>query len=142
MNLIYTLLGIGFQWKRFKFEGYDGDGSMEVDDKNSKFFFFSDGSKIHQVTSTSASITRLMYGVETSTFGWIWEAGFEWATLTLTTKYDGIRTIKMSRPIIGGGYQYHWSEYYFNGKYQVKWPTGYSNFTYNDGINFGLGYVW
>ena len=73
---------------------------------------------------------------------WIWGAGFEWATLTLTTKYDGIRTIKMSRPIIGGGYQYHWSEYYFNIEYQISSPTGYSNFTIVDGINLGLGYVW
>ena len=142
VNLIYSLLGIGFQWKSFKLEGYGGDGDMEVDDKNSKFFFFSDGSKIHQVTSTSASITRLMYGVETSTFGWIWEAGFEWATLTLTTKYDGIRTIKMNVPIIGGGYQYHWSEYYFNIEYQISSPTGYSNFTIVDGLNLGIGYVW
>ena len=61
---------------------------------------------------------------------------------SLNEIFGGIKTIKMSRPIIGGGYQYHLRELYFNGKYQVKWPTGNSNFTYNDGINFGLGYVW
>jgi hypothetical protein len=147
VKLIYSLLGIGFQWKSFKFEGYGGDGSMEVDDKASKSFFFSDGSKIHEVTSTSASITRLMYASALpEKYGqngsWIWGAGFEWVTLTLRTKYAGIRTIKTSGPIIGGGYQYHWSEYYFNIEYQISSPTGYSNFTIVDGINFGLGYVW
>ena len=110
-------------------------------------FFFSDGSKIHEVTSTSASITRLMYASALpEKYGqngsWIWGAGFEWATLTLTTKYDGIRTIKMNGPIIGGGYQYHWSEYYLNIEYQISSPTGYSNFTIVDGINLGIGYVW
>ena len=152
VKLIYNLLGIGFQWKRFKYEGYGGDGSIEVDDKASpqyshKSFFFSDGSKIHEVTSTSASITRLMYASALpEKYGqngsWIWGAGFEWVTLTLITKYAGIRTIKTSGPIIGGGYQYHWSEYYFNIEYQISSPTGYSNFTIVDGINFGLGYVW
>ena len=147
VNLIYSLLGIGFQWKSFKFEGYGGDGSMEVDDKASKSFFFSDGSKIHEVTSTSASITRLMYASALpEKYGqngsWIWGAGFEWVTLTLRTKYAGIRTIKTSGPIIGGGYQYHWSEYYFNIEYQISSPTGYSNFTIVDGINLGIGYVW
>ena len=147
VNLIYSLLGIGFQWKSFKLEGYGGDGSMEVDDKASKSFFFSDGSKIHEVTSTSASITRLMYASALpEKYGqngsWIWGAGFEWVTLTLRTKYAGIRTIKTSGPIIGGGYQYHWSEYYFNIEYQISSPTGYSNFTIVDGINLGIGYVW
>jgi len=147
VNLIYSLLGIGFQWKSFKFEGYGGDGDMEVDDKASKSFFFSDGSKIHEVTSTSASITRLMYASALpEKYGqngsWIWGAGFEWVTLTLRTKYAGIRTIKTSGPIIGGGYQYHWSEYYFNIEYQISSPTGYSNFTIVDGINLGIGYVW
>jgi hypothetical protein len=147
VNLIYSLLGIGFQWKSFKFEGYGGDGDMEVDDKASKSFFFSDGSKIHEVTSTSASITRLMYASALpeksgQNGSWIWGAGFEWVTLTLRTKYAGNRTIKTSGPIIGGGYQYHWSEYYFNIEYQISSPTGYSNFTIVDGINLGIGYVW
>jgi hypothetical protein len=141
VSLIYNLLGIGFQWKRFKLEGYGGDGSIEVDSARTGRFYFSDGNNIHQVTSTSASITRLMYasGIDM----WIWGAGFEWATFTLETEADGNRTIKISHPLIDGGYQWNTSSNsFFNIKYQLKWPSGNSNLTYSNAYSMGVGYVW
>ena len=148
VDLKYSFWGIGYQWKRLKFEfTFSGEGIIEVDSENTGEFYFSDGNNIHKVTSTSASIIRLMYapalpekyGIENS---WIWGAGFEWATLTLKTQYDGNRTIKKSHPLIDGGYQWNWPTYNFNIKYQLKWPSDNSKLTYYDGFSMGIGYVW
>ena len=79
------------------------------------------------------------YGQKNS---WIWGAGFEWATFTLTTQFDGNRTIKISHPLIDGGYQWNWPKYYFNIKWQFKWPNENPNLTYYDGFSMGIGYVW
>ena len=148
VDLKYSFWGIGYQWKRLKFEStLSGEGNIEVDGADTGEFYFSDGNNIHKVTSTSASITRLMYapalpekyGLKNS---WIWGAGFEWSTFTLKTQYDGNRTIKISHPLIDGGYQWNWPQYYFNIKYQLKWPSGVSKLTYYDGFSMVVGYVW
>ena len=72
----------------------------------------------------------------------IWGAGFEWATFTLETQADGNRTIKISQPLIDGGYQWNRPKYYFNIKYQLKWPSEYSKLTYLNSFSMGVGYVW
>ena len=143
----YNFWGIGYQWKRLKFElTFSGEGNIEVDEENTGGFYFSDGNNIHKVTSTSASKTRLMYvsalpekyGQKNS---WIWGAGFEWATFTLKTQASGDRTIKMNHLFVDGGYQWNWADKYFNVKYKLQWPSENKNLDYYDAFYFGLGFT-
>ena len=155
VKLNYNLWGLGFQWSRVRFESYTGSGYIEIDGDSTNSnsvegFYFSDGSNIHLVESTNASIRRIMYAPKLPIVGrgsygeWIWGVGFEWVTLTLTTKYDGNRTINMTHPMIDGGYQYTSknSKQYFLLKYGISFVNTYENLAFSDGLILGYGYVF
>ena len=146
IELNYFLLpGIGFQWKRLRFEFYQGPGSIEINNVDTTFYY-SDGSTIQEVIATSATINKIFYASKLpdgfSVNHWIWSFGYEDVELTLATKLDGNRTIKMSQPVIDGGYQWNWTETFYNLKF--GWPIRQSstNYSYVGGLSMGLGYVW
>ena len=122
------------------------EGNVSTSSDPNDYFYFSDGTNIHRVDSTNASITRLMYDLKwpakLNESWWILGAGFESVTLTLTTQYDGKRTIKMNSPIIDGGFQINWRHAYFNIKFGFAFTKTVTNFSYNEGFSVGIGYVW
>ena len=68
MELSYSLMGIGLQWGRLRVETTkQGNGKIKNENTSSTstaqndHFYFSDGTNIHRVDSTSASIRRVMY---------------------------------------------------------------------------------
>ena len=77
------------------------------------------------------------YGQKNS---WIWGAGFEWATFTLKTQAGGDRTIKMNHPFVDGGYQWNWTDKYFNVKYKYHFQSEDNNLSYG-ALYIGLGFV-
>jgi hypothetical protein len=150
ITLEYTMLGLGFQWKRIKIETtISGTGRIDTSENESEnlsYFYYSDGNNIHRVDSTKATITRLMYapalptGIEQKN-SWIWGAGFEWVTISLSTQYDGEKTIKMNHPFVDGGYQWNWTDKYFNIKYKWHWSSGNTNMLPYYAYYVGLGII-
>ena len=147
IDLNYTILGIGLQWKHLKIEStlanpdsYFKNSSNESIDS----FYFSDGSNIHEVTSTEAKFTRIMYAPSLPEGfypknSWIWGTGLEFSEITLTTKNDGDRKITARFPVIEGGYQWNWPNFYFNLQIQLKFgPPNISAYSYGS----ALGGVW
>ena len=152
MELSYSLMGIGLQWGRLRVETTNrGNGSIKNNSSSSTvqndYFYFSDGTNIHLVDTTSASIRRVMYASElpegnNPENSWVWGIGYESVTLILLTQDDGERRIKMNSPIVDAGYQMNWKHVYLNIKYGFALTESVTNFSYNDGYSFGIGFVW
>jgi hypothetical protein len=154
VKLSYSLMGIGLQWGRLRVETTNrGNGSIKNENNSSSstaqndYFYFSDGTNIHRVDSTSASIWRVMYASElpegnNQENSWIWGIGYESVTLILLTQDDGERIIKMNSPIVDAGYQMNWTHAYFNIKFGYALTEAVTNFSYNEGFSVGIGYVW
>ena len=147
-------MGIGVQWGRLRLETTNhGNGSIKNENNSSSstaqndYFYFSDGTNIHLVDSTSASIWRMMYASElpegnNPENSWIWGIGYESATLILSTQNDGERKIKMNNPFVDAGYQINWPHVYLNIKFGYAFTEDVTNFSYNSGYSFGIGFVW
>lgn len=73
---------------------------------------------------------------------WIWGIGYESATLILSTQNDGNRIIKMNNPFVDAGYQINWTHVYLNIKFGYAFTEEVTNFRYNSGYSFGIGFVW
>ena len=154
MKLSYSITGIGLHWGRLRVEiANHGNGSIKNENNSSSstaqndYFYFSDGTNIHLVDSTSASIWRVMYAselpeVDSKENSWIWGIGYESVTLILLTQDDGERIIKMNSPIVDAGYQMNLTHAYFNIKFGYALTEGVTNFSYNEGFSVGIGYVW
>ena len=131
IEIKYIVIGIGLQWKYLKIETtLPSDGSFKLDNtrKSINSFYFSDGSNIHEVTSTEAKFTRIMYAPSlpegyNPESSWIWGTGLEFSEITLTTKNDGDRKITARFPLIEGGYQLNWPNYYINLQLQLKFGS-------------------
>ena len=142
ISISYHLWGISLQWKRLKFETVSGSGTITNSDSN--YFYFSDGSNIYEVTSTEAKFTRIMYAPSlpegyNPESSWIWGTGLEFSEITLTTKNDGDRKITARFPLIEGGYQLNWPNYYINLQLQLKFgSTDVSAFSFGS----AFGGVW
>jgi hypothetical protein len=147
IDLNYTILGIGLQWKHLKIESTFANPDSYFENSSNKridSFYFSDGSNIHEVISTEAKFTRIMYAPSLPEGfypknSWIWGTGLEFSEITLTTKNDGDRKITASFPVIEGGYQLNWPNYYFNLQIQLKFGT--SNISASS-FGSAFGGVW
>ena len=153
VELSYSLMGIGLQWGRLRLETTNhGNGSIKNENNSSSstaqndYFYFSDGTNIHRVDSTSASIWRMMFASElpegnNPENSWIWGIGYESVTLILLTQDDGERIIKMNSPFVDAGYQINWNHVYLNFKFGYALTEDVTNFSYSDGFSFGIGFV-
>ncbi|SVD62393.1 uncharacterized protein METZ01_LOCUS415247 [marine metagenome] len=154
VKLSYSLMGLGLQWGRLRVETTKQDNGKIKNENTSStstaqndYFYFSDGTNIHRVDSTSASIWRVMYASElpegnNPENSWVWGIGYESVTLILLTQNDGERIIKMNSPIVDAGYQMNWTHAYFNIKFGYALTEAVTNFSYNEGFSVGIGYVW
>lgn len=158
VELSYSLMGIGLHWGRLRIETTNrGNGSIKDEGKSADYFYFSDGTNIHRVDSTSASIWRIMYGNEATggwrekiwmtrkkgeVFSWVYGIGYESVTLILLTQDDGERKIKMKNPVVDFGLQWNWPHVYLVTKYGFALTEEVTNFSYNEGFSVGIGFIW